>query len=261
LLMRSHKSLVCLLLTLLVLSLSACNAELYSNLTEKEANEMLAVLLERGISIDKIPEKEMKYTLLVSKGDMARALQILQDAGYPRDRFESIGQIFTKKGLVSSPLEERVRFIYALSQEISETISKIDGVLAARVHVVIPENNPLSDTIMPSSAAVFVKYRQDSNVEFNIPSIKKLVVNSIEGLAYDKVTVVLFESEVRDGSVQKPPFQRVLSVKVAPDSVTRFWLLTGGLIFLLLLSLGAMGYMLLLNTGRKKRVPPGVENG
>lgn len=250
--MRSPKSLICLLLILPVLFLSACKVDLYSNLNEKEANEMLAILLGRGIGTDKLAGKEMTYTLMVDKGDIGRAVDILNNHGYPRDKFASIGEVFKKEGLVSSPLEERVRFIYALSQEISRTLSNIDGVLAARVHVVIPENNPLSDTIKPSSASVFIKHTQDSNIRDNIPGIKKLVVNSIEGLSYDKVTVVFFESEVKTDAVRTPELRRILSVDVAQGSVSRFWFLTGGLIFLLLLSLGATAYLFFRTTKSKK---------
>ena len=105
-----------------------------------------------------------------------------------------MGQLFKKEGLISSPMEERVRFIYALSQEISQTISNIDGVTSARVHIVLPENDPLSGNLIPSSASVFLKHAPDSVAPGKIAAIKELVVNSIEGLAYDKVSVALFET-------------------------------------------------------------------
>jgi type III secretion protein J len=242
--MSRHKPFLWCLLPLLVLILCACGkVELYSDLPEKEANEMLSVLLSNGIATEKQIGKEQRCTLQVDKDDIARAVKILHSAGFPRAQFVSIGEVFKKEGLVSSPLEERVRFLYALSQEISETLSQIDGVLSARVHVVIPENDPMSDSIKPSSASVFIKYVPYSNVESNIPGIKKLVVNSIEGLTYEKVTVVLFESEGSDVPAEKPPFESLLSVKVSPDSVTRFWALTGGLMFLVLALFSVSGYL------------------
>lgn len=241
------------LLTCLVLFISGCKVELYSNLPEREANEMLAILLSKGIGCDKIPGKEGTWGLSVGQQEIATAVQVLQDAGYPRDKFVNIGDMFKKEGLVSSPLEERVRFVYALSQEISETLSRIDGVLTARTQIVLPENNPLSDNLQPSSASVFIKHRQDADLESSIPKIKKLVVNSIEGLAYDKVTVVLFPSEERMGSVEKPPFKRVLGVKVATDSVRNFWILTGALLILFLLALGGAGYLYWANRTKGKQ--------
>ena len=236
-----HKSLWFLLMALLFMA--ACKAELYSNMSENEANEMMAILLKNGIECDKLPGKEMTYTLRIDKADMAQAVELLQGLGFPKDNYASMGDVFKKAGLVSSPLEERIRFIYALSQEISETLSQIDSVLSARVHIVLPENNPLSETIQPSSAAVFIRYRQDSNIESLVPQIKKLVVNSIEGLSYDKVSVILFPSENAVSKASQPEFQSVLGIKVASGSVRPFRVLTGVLIILLVLAAGGMGFL------------------
>ena len=105
-----------------------------------------------------------------------------------------MGDVFQKQGLVSTPSEERMRYIYALSQELSQTLRKIDGVIAARVHVVIPANDPLSDKVRPSSAAVFIKHRPDVDLRLLAPAVKEMVAHSIEGLTHDQVSLSLFES-------------------------------------------------------------------
>jgi len=92
---------------------------------------------------------------------------------------------------VSSPLEERARLIYGLSQELSQTVSSIDGVVEARVHLAMPEADPLAETQKPSSASVFIKHDPQVDLTDRVGAIKALVVNSVEGLPYDRVTVVL----------------------------------------------------------------------
>jgi type III secretion protein J len=247
--LRNKKCLwILVLVTLLVLT--GCKVELYSDLNEKEANEMLAILLQTGIDGNKIAGKEMTWGLHVDKADIARAVAVLQQAGYPKDRFVSIGDIFKKEGLVSSPLEERVRFIYALSQEISETLSHIDGVLVARTQIVLPKNDPLSDNLQPSSASVFIKHRPESDLEENIPRIKKLVVNSIEGLTYEKVTIVLFPAEAGLHPSQQPEFDSVFGIAVASHSRGRLWVIIGSLLALSACAILFAGFVFL---GRRSR--------
>ena len=96
---------------------------------------------------------------------------------------------------MSTPLEERSRLIHALSQELSHTVSSIDGVLLARVTLVVPEKHPLSDKVVPSSASVLIKHRPGMDMDSLVPKIRALVVNSVEGLPYDSVTVVPFVAE------------------------------------------------------------------
>ena len=175
------------------LLLSGCErAELYTGLTEREANEMLAVVQSAGFSAAKAtPDNGKTWTLTARKSEFAEEVALLEARGYPRERYESLGDVFKKQGFVSSPTEERARMMFGLSQELSRTISEIDGVVDARVHVAMPENDPLGDEAKPASAAVFIKYDPSVELTSQVGSIKALVVNSIEGLPYDKVTVVL----------------------------------------------------------------------
>ncbi|HSI82146.1 MAG TPA: type III secretion inner membrane ring lipoprotein SctJ, partial [Candidatus Methylacidiphilales bacterium] len=176
--------------------LTGCGTkDLYTNLSESEANEMIAILSRNTIDAQKAAGTEGTFTVTVPTEKFSDSVDILKKQGFPRDKFTGIGQVFTKTGLVSSPTEERIRFMFALSQGIAETLTHIDGVVTARVHLVLPDNNPLADKVTPSSAAVFIKYRRTSQVESQIPQIKNLVINSIEGLTYEKVSVALFPAD------------------------------------------------------------------
>ena len=101
------------------LLLSACEAELYNNLDQRQANEMIATLQQRGIPAQRVAVKGGQYTVVVDKSHFAESINILQEAGLPKQEFQNMGQVFKKDGLVSSPTQERAQMIFALSQELS----------------------------------------------------------------------------------------------------------------------------------------------
>jgi type III secretion protein J len=179
----------------LCLALAGCKVDLYSNLTEREANEMLAALTSESIPAEKEAAEGGQWQLKVDESRLPAALDVLRAQGLPHDRYATMGDVFQKQGLVSTPSEERMRYIYAVSQELSQTLRTIDGVVAARVHVVIPANDPLSDKIKPSSAAVFIKYRPDVDLRLLAPTVKEMVAHSIEGLTHEQVSLSLFEAK------------------------------------------------------------------
>ncbi len=230
-----------------LLLLTGCSVQpLYTNLSEKEANEMLAILMANQIKSTKTTGAENTWNVNVDSRQFAESVGVLNEAGYPKDSFTSMGDIFKKSGLVSSPLEERVRFMYALSEKLSETLTHIHGVVTARVHIVLPENDPYSEKLMPSSASVFISYLPHVNVEEFVKDIKQLVTNSIEGLSYDKVTVVLFPSASPKERLpittiqENNAYREILNIKIAAESVRDFWLFLG---ILLLTILGIFGLL------------------
>ncbi|QIJ76042.1 EscJ/YscJ/HrcJ family type III secretion inner membrane ring protein [Methylobacterium sp. NI91] len=178
------------MLAVLALLLGACKTDLYTKLSEREANEMVALLLDKGISASRVGAKDGTSSIQVEDGRFAQAVEVLKAGGYPRQSFTNMGEVFKGGGLIASPTEERARYVYALSEELSKTISSIDGVLSARIHVVLPKNDLLKQDATPSSASVFIRHDQEAPLKTLLPQIKMLVANSIEGLSYEKVSVV-----------------------------------------------------------------------
>ncbi len=179
--------------------LCACSRQisLLSGINESEANEILAALLEKGIPAEKSKTKEGAQ-ILVNEDRVADSLSVLNSKGLPKQKHDRMGDVFKKDSLLSSPLEERARYIFALSQELESTISQIDGVLSARVHVVLPERVAPGDPLQPSSAAVFIKHSPFFDLTAVSPKVKQMVANSIPGLNdenKEKVSVILIPSQ------------------------------------------------------------------
>ena len=174
--------------------LAGCEEEttLYSQLEERQANAIIAELKAHDISCRKTPGEEGTWNVMISEGNFATAVELLEQKGLPRRQYQGVAESFKKTGMVSSPSEERIRFMAAREQDLSRTLTQIEGVIDASVHIVLPENDPFAKHMKPSSAAVVIHHRFDVDMADYLPQIKNLVKNSIEGLDYSKISVTLF---------------------------------------------------------------------
>ncbi|MDR1111004.1 MAG: type III secretion inner membrane ring lipoprotein SctJ [Deltaproteobacteria bacterium] len=183
--------------------LTACQVEVYGGLNETEANLMLATLLERGVGTEKKSMGKNGFTVLVDEKDLVRSLEILRTNGLPQERYKTLGDVFSGQGMISSPVEEQARLSFAISQELADTFSKIDGVITARVHVVLGQHDQVSGQTNKPSAAIFLRHNQDSQVENMVAKIKEICATAVPGLEYEKVSVMLVP--VRDDVLIPPP--------------------------------------------------------
>jgi type III secretion protein J len=127
----------------------------------------------------------------VDSGNVVAATEITRDYALPRAGHTNLGDLFSRQGLISNPGEDQVRYVYGLTQELSETLEKIDGVLVARVHVVQPERDPLMRQVTAPSASVMIRYRADYNLDYMKERIRGLVAGGVEGLTPDHVYLTL----------------------------------------------------------------------
>jgi type III secretion apparatus lipoprotein, YscJ/HrcJ family len=185
-----------LLILSLALALNGCSdrVELHRQLSEQEANEVIAELADRHIRAQKSPAKD-GVIIIVDAVDIGRAVRTLEAAGLPKVARTTLGDTFRKEGVISTPLEERARYIYALSQELEATLSNIDGVIVARVHVVLPERIAPGEPVQPASASVFIKHDPRLDPDNIRARVRRMVASSIPGMSTamdnpQKLTVV-----------------------------------------------------------------------
>ena len=196
---RVNPGLSCIIVFALLLS--ACGrTTLYANLDEQQANQVQGALLTAGIDADKRPADNKKgWTVEVAKDDFPLAMQLLKVQGLPSAPFESMGMVFKKEGFVSSPLEERARYLYAIAQELEHTLEQIDGVVKARVHIALPEPDPVGDKNKSASASVVIIQKTDASLADRETDIKAIVTDAVEGLDnVNKVTVKFFSRSASD---------------------------------------------------------------
>ena len=168
---------------LLTMGLAGCDSAtspLNRGLSETEANRLVSFLDRYEITAGKTVERD-GVTVFVPSAELARAARLSSRAGLPRTDYKSFGAIFPKDGLISSPLEERARMTFAVSQQIEAMLADIDGVVSARVNVVIPErrNGRFAET---PSAAVLIRHLDGLETDMLTHKIRRLVASSVPGL-------------------------------------------------------------------------------
>ena len=241
------------LLALLLVAVAGCGkTELYSKLDEQEGNEMLALLLQHNISSEKQAEKESWISLHVSSDKIPAAMELLRKNGYPKDKFTTIEDLFKTDKLIASPYEDRTRYVYGLSQELADTLSRVDGVMTSRVHIVMPMEDAEDPRV--ASAAVFIKHNPNYDLHGQIPQIKSIVASGIEGLDYESVNVALFSATDLGDLVcfDGEPLKSVFAIEMTAESVGYFYASFATLSGALVLALAFVGYLIRIRPAREQ---------
>jgi type III secretion protein J len=257
-----------LIILALVMSLTtSCESRrtIVNGLDEREANEILVFLANKGISANKEPAGGegggggggggvVLWNISVEETQATEAMALLNQAGLPRKRGQNLLNIFSNTGLVPSGMHEKVRYQAGLAEQIASTIRKIDGVLDADVQISFPEEDPLNPTAPTQkiTASVYIKHTgilDDPNAHL-VTRIKRLVAGSVPGLDFDNVTVIGDRARYSESPIsglggslteEEKSLTNVWSITLAKESLTRFRILffsfTISLLILLLLLL------------------------
>ncbi|MEL6639704.1 MAG: type III secretion inner membrane ring lipoprotein SctJ [Pseudomonadota bacterium] len=199
-----HKRIKISLIALCLLAVSGCKEVLFSNLDEIQANEMVAVLAVAGIGSSRERDKDQSYSVLVEGAHVATATTILRNEGFPRKNYESLGDVFSAQGIVGTPFEQQARYVHAMNQELSHTISTIHGIQSARVLVTAPVRDRYAREDPKATASVTINYEPSFDAEHNVSRIKMIVAHSMSNLAYDDVALALFPTATPTVQVTEP---------------------------------------------------------
>lgn len=172
--------------------LTGCSDTLRSNLSEQQANEIMAMLLQHRITTTPERDRDGSWRLNVDPDRRELAIELLNAYELPGQTHTDMLQIFPKEGFMSSPVEERARYQYGLAQELEKTLTHMEGVVLARVHVTIPGREFLKDaSSQPPSASIFVKYRSDMSMAGKEEDIRDLVAHSIGNIPRENVSIMM----------------------------------------------------------------------
>lgn len=199
--MKKHSHTFCILI--IALFLSACNKEsLLSNITQDQANQVLAILQQHNIYATKEGTLKTGYAVAVSAADRTEALSLINQYQLPLPAEVQIAQAFPADSLVASPNAEQARVISLQEQRLEQSLRLIPQVVNARVHANYPSfTNDFTDGKPGNHVAALIIYNGVIDENIFIPQIKALIKNSFTDILYENISVELFNApDIKYGS-------------------------------------------------------------
>jgi type III secretion protein J len=213
--MRALYKVFCFSLFCTFLLLTGCDsrAKIVNNLVEREANEIVVLLVSRGIGAEKeeAPATStgggggvVHWNITVPAHQITDAISVLNSSGLPRTRGTTLLDLFGEQGLVPSEMQDRVRYQEGLSEQLANTIRMMDGIVDASVQITFPQGDD-EEHRKNLTASVLVKHRGilDNPNSLTVTKIKRLVASSLPGLEVENVTVIPDRSLTSDITLQQ----------------------------------------------------------
>ncbi len=231
---------------LVALLASGCSLRLQHDLSEEDANEIYVLLTARGIDATKLKEgegKEARYIINVPKAEIAQAAQELKDNSLPRRMADGLAIFKQTKGMIPTQTEERAMFIEALGGEVSNSLSRIPGVLEVRAIVMIPENNDLAqpEKRAQPSASVLIKYMDpEGKAPISVQDAQEFVAAAVPELRKENVKIIMTLARFVTELTDEPQYKTFLGVRVHVASVGTFKTILGVFALLFILMAGAV---------------------
>lgn len=178
---------------------------LYGSLAGMDTKQVMEVLGAADIPYNVEPNSG---ALLVKADDLSRARLKLAAAGVaPSDGNVGFEMLDKEQGLGTSQFMEATRYRRSLEGELARTVSSLNNVKAARVHLAIPKSSVfVRDERKPSASVLVELYPGRALEPGQVMAIVNLVATSVPELDKTQVTVVdqkgnLLSDQLQDSSL------------------------------------------------------------
>ncbi|AFN75359.1 Flagellar M-ring protein FliF [Melioribacter roseus P3M-2] len=175
---------------------------LYTGLSAEDASKVVEYLNSQKIQY-KIDDNGQ--TIKIAREKVYETRLALAGRGIPSSGV--IGyEIFDKSTMGMSEFMQKLNYKRALEGELARTITQIDGVEGARVHIVIPQKTIFKEEEKLPSASVVLKLRNSNFIgKENIASIVNLVSSSVEGMPPGRVSIIDTKGRILSNDSEEGP--------------------------------------------------------
>lgn len=161
---------------------------LYKDLASEDSSAVAAKLEELKIKYDVSPDGT---SVQVAEKDVGRARMLLAQEGLPNGG--SLGyELFDKQSSFgTTSFVQNITQVRALEGELARTISSLEPIKSARVHLVLPQRELFSRETHAASASVFVRLKGSAQLDQEqIMGIQSMVASAVPDLKAKHVSIV-----------------------------------------------------------------------
>lgn len=177
---------------------------LYSSLADKDAAAVIDALQKENIPYK---VEEQSGAVMVPAGKVHNARLRLATQGLPKGVGVGFEIIEKDQGFGTSQFMEAARYQRALEGELARSITTLDNVQSARVHLAIPKQSVFVRQRQKPSASVVVRLYPGRNLDGEQSTgIVHLVASSIPNLAPERVTVIDQKGRLLNSRESSPDF-------------------------------------------------------
>lgn len=161
---------------------------LYANLGSKDASQVMDALQKQGV---KYRLDEKTGALMVPSSSVHELRLKLADEGLPRSSGTGLDILQQKQEFGTSQFMETARYQHALEGELARSITTINSVENARVHLALPKQTAfIRERQQPSASVLVTLYPGRTLEEAQVAAIAHMVAAGIPNLEPGRVTVV-----------------------------------------------------------------------
>lgn len=197
---------------------------LFSGMQAKESSEVVAILQQSNIDYKLDPTTG---ALLVPASEVQALRLKLAAEGLPRSATQGMEMLDGDQGFGTSQFVERARYQRAMEEELSRSISQLNNIQSARVHLATPKQSVFVRDRKAPTASVIVNLYAGRNLEpGQVTAITHMVASSVPNMSNADVTVVdqrgrLLSKNERDLGVAMSDTQQEYTQKLEQRYIRR----------------------------------------
>lgn len=162
-------------------------ALLFSGVEMQEAAAITAQLEQAGIDFELRGDGS---SIFVPRSEVLSARMMLAGEGLPSRGGVGYEIFDSADALGQTQFQQNINRLRALEGELSRTIASLDGIEAARVHLVLPERQLFERERQDPSASIVLALRRDELTASQVRAIRNLVASAVPGLSSHQVSII-----------------------------------------------------------------------